>query len=474
MAANKCFFRPCNGKDDWKTCGPAGINTIINRSKEKDDELYKQFSDNTAAVVCQKSCYSSYTSLTRNTVISSKRKSVKGELECEPPNRLSRSMIAGQVINRFDFKLDCMFCGNECIPQDPKHPDRWEKVRECQTDKRPGQTTFKDVVIDMCDQRADDWSRLVENRINGVLADLPAADARYHDKCYQEFRYVPVDSTKSVTGKSVDDSLKRVIVGMRANRALTWTVAELYSIYFQNAGEISRRQMLHQLSSFFGEEMLVIQVEGCNTLVGFKKFVTRSLKLETLTKSDTDSSLDNLVRRVKAEVADIPLPRDYNLRYFTREKCIEDTSETLLKLLSHLISDGEISKESLTLAQCIQYNMTMSRNQTSLGLALKLHQKHGSSELLRTLHSRGLISPYDEVIRFKKSAAVFSTNNKQDLNNMLGFSRELGPISAWCDNLDLFVFSPNGRRSTHVMVSEFNQHLSSEGTIEQRADVGLV
>ena len=271
MAANKCFFRPCNGKDDWKACGPAGINTIINRSNEKDDELYKQFSDNTAAVVCHKSCYSSYTSLTRNTVISGKRKSVKGELECEPPNRLSRSMIAGQVINIFDFKRDCMFCGNACIPQDPKHPDRWEKVRECQTDKRPGRATFKYVVIDMCDQRADDWSRLVENRINGVLADLPAADARYHDKCYQEFRYVPVDSTKSVTGKSVDDSLKRVIVHMRANRVLTWTVAELYSIYVQNAGEISRRQMLHQLSSFFGEEMLVIQVEGCNTLVGFKK-----------------------------------------------------------------------------------------------------------------------------------------------------------------------------------------------------------
>ena len=118
--------------------------------------------------------------------------------------------------------------------------------------------------------------------------------------------------------------------------------------------------------------------------------------------------------------------------------------------------------------------MTKSRNQTSLGLALKLHQKHCSSELLRTLHSHGLISPYDEVLRFKKSAAVFSTNNKQYLNNMLGFTRELGPISAWCGNLDMFVFSPNGRRSTHVMVSEFNQHLSSEGTIEQRADVGVM
>ncbi len=79
--------------------------------------------------------------------------------------------------------------------------------------------------------------------------------------------------------------------------------------------------------------MLVIQVEDCNT------FVARSLKIESLIKSDTDSNLDNLVRRVNAEVVDIPLPWNYILRYFTRERCIEDTSETLIKLLSHLILD---------------------------------------------------------------------------------------------------------------------------------------
>ena len=37
--------------------------------------------------------------------------------------------------------------------------------------------------------------------------------------------------------------------------------------------------MLVHLSSFFGAEMIVIQVEGCNMLVGFKTFITRSLKI---------------------------------------------------------------------------------------------------------------------------------------------------------------------------------------------------
>ena len=37
--------------------------------------------------------------------------------------------------------------------------------------------------------------------------------------------------------------------------------------------------MLDHSSSFFGDEMLVIQVEGCDKLVGFKTFVARSLKI---------------------------------------------------------------------------------------------------------------------------------------------------------------------------------------------------
>ena len=46
------------------------------------------------------------------------------------------------------------------------------------------------IIHDLCDQRADDRSRLVDNRVNGVLADLPAADARYHNKFYQECWHV--------------------------------------------------------------------------------------------------------------------------------------------------------------------------------------------------------------------------------------------------------------------------------------------
>ena len=47
------------------------------------------------------------------------------------------------------------------------------------------------------------------------------------------------------------------------------------------------------------------------------------------------------------------------------------------------------------------------RNQTILRLAVKLHHKHGSSELIKTLNEHGTKRTYGEVLRFRKSVAKF-------------------------------------------------------------------
>ena len=76
-----------------------------------------------------------------------------------------------------------------------------------------------------------------------------------------------------------------------------------------------------------------------------------------------------------------PKPGDYNLSDYVRHKVIGSTSATLLNLVSSLVSGGAITKPSLTLAQCIQQHICgAGRNHTKLGLVIKLHHKHGSSE----------------------------------------------------------------------------------------------
>ena len=86
-----------------------------------------------------------------------------------------------------------------------------------------------------------------------------------------------------------------------------------------------------------------------------------------------------------------PKPGDYNLSDYVRHKVIGSTSANLRNLVSSLVSGGAITKPSVTLAQCIQQHICgAGRNHTTLGLVVKLHHKHGSSELIKTPNEHGI------------------------------------------------------------------------------------
>ena len=249
--------------------------------------------------------------------------------------------------------------------------------------------------------------------------------------------------------------MKSVVEFINANSNIpTWTVSELRNIYTESSGDLSRKQMLSKLCEYYGEQLVVINVPGCETEAGLVKNIRGSLKMVKKTMMEGDSA-EELTRRIKAEVTGINQPHHYDLSEFTYQKILDATSTTLLSLISQLVSDGKVTKKSLSLAQCIQQHIGASRwNQTSLGLAIKLHHKFGSSELLQTLHSHGLICSYDEVMRFRKSAAHFVSTNSNDFHKLLGLTTETGPIFSWMDNYDLWIASPNGTKTTHAMVSE--------------------
>ena len=103
--------------------------------------------------------------------------------------------------SNFDFKKLCLFCGKECLPKDPKHPDRWDEVKQCEKlpikDSRGGELgrNFKTVVEDICDQWQDEWGREVALRLCKVQTDLPAYDCQYHSRCYHKFTVVAIISS---------------------------------------------------------------------------------------------------------------------------------------------------------------------------------------------------------------------------------------------------------------------------------------
>ena len=104
---------------------------------------------------------------------------------------------------------------------------------------------------------------------------------------------------------------------------------------------------------------------------------------------------------------------------------------------------------SLSLAQAIQYQSNHIPNQTTLGIGVRMHHRFGSKELISLLSSYGICISYDEVLRFRQSAAYY-TGNQEILSGNL--RRNGGPISAWIDHFDLNMFTPNEMRETHPAI----------------------
>ena len=438
--AGKCLFSPCKAQGKLQTFKAVAVQKIITSSKAKHDELYKTLSGE--YILAHKSCYCCYTSRTRQR---EKKKTM-----------VSTRLLKSQCSD-FNFKRDCLFCGCECKGRDSKNPNRWVRVRQCRTVERVSSLTFKQQMEKLCDERQDQWANEVAARLSGAI-DLHAADAQYHVPCYNSFRVVAV--THPPTKEPEEEALRLVISTMAENVTETWTTSEVYSMYNAASGTLSKKQFVSSVTEHFGDELLMFHIEGCESVFGFKANLGKLFKIVKMNKSkNNDDELEKLMRKIRREVIEKPRPEDYNLDAFARHKIIESTSSTLLNLVSCLISGGAITKQSLTLAQCIQQHICgAGRNQTTLGLAVKLHHKYGSKELIQTLNEHGITATYDEVLRFRKSVAKFVSDNQSEYHKELGLSTEIGPIFSWADNYDLYVMSPNGIKTTHTMVMEFTQH----------------
>ena len=159
--------------------------------------------------------------------------------------------------------------------------------------------------------------------------------------------------------------------------------------------------MFTKLVTYLGDDVVVLSIQGCASVVGFREFVGRILKLSAVDTIDEDGE-DVLVRKITTEARGIPSNnKQFDLGDFTCSKTKEKTSITLPRFISKLISNGKVTKASMSLAQSIQFGITNTSNQSTLGLGVKLHHKFGSSDLIQILHEHGYCVSYDEVLSIR-------------------------------------------------------------------------
>ena len=195
--------------------------------------------------------------------------------------------------------------------KDYNNRHRWVQVRQCKTVNRGSAITFKQQLENLCDEREDLWGNEVTARLSGII-DIHAADAQYHVPSYNRFRIVSV--TRPSITETLQEALRSVLSIMADNATESWTTSELYVMYVAASGTVSRRQFVSHVTAHFGDELLVLHIEGYDSVVGFKASLGKVIKIVKISQSmGDDDELEKLVRKIRSEVMAKPGNVDYKL-----------------------------------------------------------------------------------------------------------------------------------------------------------------
>jgi len=449
-----CIFCKEDGsKKELSVAGTDRIQTIIESSKRRFDDLHEDLetrllADKHLEVLCHRDCVSTYTSKSHSKRHLNKLSASKGSEETSAGKRLRRS---GSTTFNFNFRQHCLFCGEECLDIDPKHPDRWHRVVLCRTaDRGEGRNTFKETLLDVCRSRHDDWGREVETRLAGAVSDLHASDGRYHTDCYKKFcstRSVKSASAASSSSQEeVDVAFATTVSAVRAESSRVWNSIELYDIYQSNGGrDISRRTVVSKLLEYFGSALLVLSGTGVANLLVFRsKASSLSRLVPSSDEDDVEIGLEKvahqIVRDVKESLVD---DKNYHARV-DMDIALDCVSSTLLSLLSKLSTKLDHTLPAALIGNIVTNAISGRFTTLQIALGVVLNRKGLIEQFYDFLAS----CSYDAVLRFKASAAAAVVSNASLRGHV---HAEDSLVQLVSDNFDAQISSQNGLLSAHSL-----------------------
>lgn len=462
--ANPCIFKwkfDCDGRNyDLTKAGADRIATIIKFSKEYQDDMHVKLEETLAGnpeltIDCHRSCVSTYTSKLQ--LSRQKKRQSASVNDLGTPSQPSKKHCRSQVPT-FKFKENCLFCGEQCeLERDKKHPGRWKRAALCRTaNAGPSQKTFKQSILDTCDKRKDEIASQVRVRVEGALSDLHAADARYHTSCMSSFmspRSVSAASNSSQIKEDVDQAFQDLLEEMEKDKSCLWNSAELYAQYQLYGGkELSRRSLLARIQEHFLDDIAILSSPGLSSIIIFRSNAKALLHLSSDDEEDQQSLLiKKLAKIICKEVKDIELDNaHYDIR-ITKEDMSYSVSQTMMDLLASLSDNLNNTLPALLIGNII--TSIISNKATNLQLALG-NLIRDSKALINHIYQFRVTCSYDEILRFKKSAALAAT---KDIKLSGIHQGSMGLIQAVADNFDANISSQNGKLTTHSLAMLITQ-----------------
>ena len=237
--------------------------------------------------------------------------------------------------------------------------------------------------------------------------------------------------------KNGDSALEYVIHEMSTNSSQIWNSLEIWHQYEKHGG----KDLVH-----FGDDIAVLSSSGLASLIVFRKSASTLLYLVNDSDEDELSILtDKLAKTITSEVRDISVDKSrYNVR-ITKEDISKSVSLTLMDLLGKLSAHMDYTLPALLIGNI--GTGIICNNPTNLQIALG-NLIRDSKSLINQMYQFGVTCSYDEILRFKKSAALAATNDIQLSGIHEG---DGGLIQTLVDNFDADISSQNGKLTMHSL-----------------------
>ena len=116
-------------------------------------------------------------------------------------------------------------------------------------------------------------------RLSGVNGDLHAGVTyrwRFYGTCYSNGQ----------------QATRAIVDNMNKNKTRTWATSDLYELYISASGTLSKKQMICNITNLFGTEVIIMHIEGWESVLGMRSSGGSMVKLVKTMGGDEDAELD--------------------------------------------------------------------------------------------------------------------------------------------------------------------------------------
>ncbi|WAR13477.1 hypothetical protein MAR_027657 [Mya arenaria] len=361
--------------------------------------------------------------------------------------------------NKFDFIENCFFCGTVAKIASNKRGNDVFPVRTLE---------FQNNVRDFCKRRTDEWSENVIGRLE-YAQDLPAVEARYHQKCSINFRTgrsLPIQYRSIQTqtykkgrpsSRNADTAFQHIMEYLEERVNDQVTISDLVHQMQELCGEeaYSTVYMKKEIIDFFGCEIINSELDGKPNVIPFKgtadsilhSFHRSSSKANT--ESEKNAVIKTAAKLIIKDIKDMQFSKeiypsvDEMITIETNKKYVPSS---LMLFLEHLVTSKNADTKTIAIGQSIVQS-AIPRGAIlplQLGFGVQIHHHFGSKFVVDTLNSLGFSSSYTEVQKYEAAAAT---------NWSIGIEKEQTDKAFQCvaDDVDHNLATVDGHNTFHGM-----------------------